>query len=331
MSKFLRKVGLVVAFLVIFEGFIFVRWMFFSGSEPSLHDLDTGLGILAAIWLMTKVGAWFDQREAHHKEIVMRIRDMDAHIETLYKWGGLQFSGDAEKDSDDWEWELDGATKAKITECREAIERGDTSYRYNLGVIFWNRAMDSYNGHSKDGYREAVRWLRKAASVDYDCESTLGDAYIELQDYDEAMYWYRRSLKRGRRLSWIAESKIADMYAKGHGVSKNHAEAARWWEKAAQHGSDWSRYQLGELYSEGADGFEKDNRKAYFHLYIASSADGQYSPRTSAIELREKVEKELGDYWVTQEKKRADEWLTAMKEITCQESKNRVKPLPLPD
>jgi TPR repeat protein len=191
--------------------------------------------------------------------------------------------------------------------------------------------MDSYNGHSKDGYREAVRWLRKAASVDYDCESTLGDAYIELQDYDEAMYWYRRSLKRGRRLSWIAESKIADMYAKGHGVSKNHAEAARWWEKAAQHGSDWSRYQLGELYSEGADGFEKDNRKAYFHLYIASSADGQYSPRTSAIELREKVEKELGDYWVTQEKKRADEWLTAMKEITCQESKNRVKPLPLPD
>jgi TPR repeat protein len=121
------------------------------------------------------------------------------------------------------------------------------------------------------------------------------------------------------------------MYAEGQGVSKNHAEAARWWDKAARHGSDWSRYQLGKLYSEGADGVDKDNRKAYFHLYIASTADGQHSPRASAIELREKVEKELGNYYVTQEKKRADEWLAAMKEIKRQETKNTVKPLPLPD
>jgi hypothetical protein len=177
MNKNLRKLGLVAALLFVFEGFVFIRWTFFGGSEPSpLRDLETGLGILAALWLMTKVGAWFDQREAHHKEIVTKIRDMDARIETLYKWGALPFSGDDEKDSDEWEWELDGATKAKIAECREAIKRGDTSSRYSLGVIFWNRAMASYNDHSKDGYTEAVRWLRKAASVDYDCENTLGDA-----------------------------------------------------------------------------------------------------------------------------------------------------------
>jgi hypothetical protein len=187
MSKNLRKLGLVVAFLVAFEGFVFIRWTFFSGTEPSLRDLQTGLGILLAIWVVTKVAAWLEQREARDKEIATRVRDMDARIETLYKWGGLPFSGDGEKDSNDWEWELDNATKAQIAECREAIERGDTSYRYNLGVIFWNRAMTSYNGHSKDGYREAVRWLRKAASVGYDCETSLGDAYIKLEDYDEAM------------------------------------------------------------------------------------------------------------------------------------------------
>jgi hypothetical protein len=37
--------------------------------------------------------------------------------------------------------------------------------------------------------------------------------------------------------------------------------------------------------------------------------------------LREKVEKELGNYYVTQEKKRADEWLAAMKEIKRQKTK----------
>jgi pentatricopeptide repeat protein len=55
-------------------------------------------------------------------------------------------------------------------------------------------------------YLETIRWLRKAASVGYDCENTLGDAYVKLQDYDEAMYWYRRTLKRGGSLAWIAES-----------------------------------------------------------------------------------------------------------------------------
>ena len=40
-----------------------------------------------------------------------------------------------------------------------------------------NRAMPYYNSHTKDGYRDAIRWLRKAASVDYDGQNTLGDAY----------------------------------------------------------------------------------------------------------------------------------------------------------
>lgn len=335
MSKNLRKLGrslgLVIAFLVAFEGFVFLRWIFFSGPEPSLHDLQTGLGILIVIWAISKLAGWLERRDVRDKEIAARIRAMDARIEALYKWGGVCFSGDDQKDNDDWEWELDDATKAEITECREGMKRGDTTSRHNLGVIFWNHAMTHYNAQTENGYREAIRWLRKAASVGYDCENTLGDAYIKLQDYDEAMYWYRRSLKRGGSLAWIAESNIADMYAEGQGVSVNHAEAAWWWDKAAQHGSDWSHYKLGKLYAEGADGVEKDNRKAYFHLYIASAATGQYSPQKSAAELREQIEKELGDYFTSQEKKRAEEWLANRKEIARQNTRSKVRPLPLPD
>lgn len=325
--------GLILAAIVMaaFEGFVFLRWIFFGGSAPSLRDLQAGLGLLAALWVGSMIANWLERREARDREIAARIRATDARIEALYKWGRLRFSGDDEKDNDDWEWELDDETKAEIAECREGIKRGDTTSHHNLGVIFWNHAMTYYNAHSNDGYREASRWLRKAASLDYDCENTLGDAYIKLQNYDEAMYWYRRSLKRRGSLAWIAESNIADMYSEGQGVSQNHAEAAWWWERAAQHGSDWSHYKLGKLYAEGADGVEKDNRKAYFHLYIASSTSGQYSPQKSAIELCEQVEKKLSEYSLSQEKKRAEEWLAAQKEVARQKTKSEVRPLPLPE
>jgi hypothetical protein len=262
--------------------------------------------------------------------IVDRVRNMETRIEALYKWGGLPILGDAEQDNYDCESDLDDETKAKISEYREGINRGDSTSRYSLGVLFWNLAMPYYNSHTKDGYRDAIRWLRKAASVDYDCEKTLGDAYIELQEYDEAMYWYRRSVERGGSLVGIAESNIADMYAEGQGVLTNHAEAAWWWERAARHGRDWAHYQLGELYTKGADGVEKNNRKAYFHLYIASSASGEYSPQKYAIELCKEVEKELGEDSVSQVKKRAEEWLASKKKITA-ENHRGVKPLPLPD
>lgn len=353
MSKNPRKLGcnvaIIVAFLVVFEGFIFLRWTFFSGREPSLlHDLQTGLGILICLWAATKIGGWFERREARDNEIADKVRDiharfadmntgiadkvrdMDTRIEALYKWGVLRSAVDDE-DNDDSEWELDNETKAEIAACRESIKNGDTTSRHNLGVLFWNRAMSYYNSHSTDGYRNAVRWLRKAASLDYDCENTLGDAYIELQDYDEAMYWYRKSVKRGGSLVGIAESNIADMYAEGQGVSVNYAEAARWWDRSSQHGRDWSHYKLGKLFSEGADGVAKDARKALFHLYIASSSSGEYSPQKYATELRGKIEKELDDNIVSQEKKRAEEWLAHKKEIARQNTKDRVKPLPLPD
>ena len=115
-----------------------------------------------------------EQRETSDKEIAQRVRDIDARIEALYKWGGVGSSVDEEEDNDDCEWDLDDEMKAKIAECREGMKGGDPTSRHNLGVIFWNRAMNIYNARTADGYREAIRWLRKAAIVGYDCEDTLG-------------------------------------------------------------------------------------------------------------------------------------------------------------
>jgi TPR repeat protein len=328
MGKSLRNLGctfiVAVTIFAVLEAGTVIRWLLFNGPAPSMRDLEAGVATVALIWLASKVAAWFETREKRHKELLTRIRDIDTRLEALYKWGSI-VSEDGEDEDDLESEELDDSTKAKIAKCSEDLEEGGSGSRYNLGVTYWNLAMGHYN-HSESGYRKAIPWLRKAANLDYNCEDTLGDAYRKVKDYDRAMYWYLRSVKRGGNLVWIPESNIGEMYAEGEGVSQNYAEAARWWTRSAQHGSDWCQLKLGKLYAEGADGVEKDKYKAYFHLYIASCATGENSPQKSAVEPLAKAAKELGEYFAAQEKKRAEEWLAIHK----QKGRNPLKPLPLP-
>jgi tetratricopeptide (TPR) repeat protein len=313
--------------LAVIEGVDFVRWLVFGGYKPLFFDWKAGLCILAALWTMPKIGEWFEQREKRIQYMADRIRDIDTRLDALCKWESLSSVTDDDDDDDDaHEYEgLDEETKTEIIEYKKKIENGQVSLHYNLGVIFWNLAMTHYNAQHLIGYRKVAFWLRKAAGQNYDCESTLGDAYIKLKDYDKAMYWYLRSVKRGGKLVWIAEADIGDMYAKGQGVSQNHAEAARWWERSAEHGSMWSHLKLGELYAEGAEGVPKSDSEAYFHLYIASTSTEKDDPQTYSVKLRDEIEKRLGKYTLSKERKRADEWLAADKA-----KKKTVTPLPLP-
>ena len=331
--------------LAVIEGVDFVRWLVFGGYKPLFFDWKAGLCILAALWIMPKIGEWFERREkrfqdmgdrvqdtaAKVQDVVTRVeemaaivRDIDTRMEAFYKWGSPLATGDdAESDAQEYEG-LDEETKAQITEYTKSIENGEVSLRYNLGVIYWNLAMTHYNTHGLNGHRKAVHWLRKAAEQNYDCENTLGDAYIKLEDYDKAMYWYRRSVKRGGILLWIAERHIGDMYAEGQGVSKNHAEAVRWWKLAADHGSMWTHHTLGKLFAEGQDGVKKNAEAAYFHLYIASTDKSTNGPGQHSMELRDKVGTELDEYTVAKQKQYAEEWLAADK------ARRGVTPLPLP-
>jgi TPR repeat protein len=313
--------------LAVIEGIDFVRWLVFGGYKPLFFDWKAGLCILAALWIMPKIGEWFEQREKRIQYMADRIRDIDTRLDALYKWGSLSSVTDDEEEDDAQEYEeLEEGQKAQITKYKKDIEQDETYLRYRLGVAYWNLAMTHFDAQNLIGHRKAVFWLRKAAGQDYDCEKTLGDAYIKLKDYDKAMYWYLRSVKRGGKLVFIAEADIGDMYAEGQGVSQNHAEAARWWERSAEHGSMWAHYKLGELYAEGAEGVSKSDSKAYFHLYIASTSTAEHDPQTYSVKLRDEIEKRLGKYTLSKEQSRAEEWLAADKA----KKKKTVTPLPLP-
>jgi TPR repeat protein len=74
------------------------------------------------------------------------------------------------------------------------------------------------------------------------------DAYQE-KDYLKAVQVWRPLAQAGDR---EAQYRLGVMYAEGKGVASNDAEAALWFERAAEQGEAMAQYNLGASYAEGA-------------------------------------------------------------------------------
>lgn len=89
------------------------------------------------------------------------------------------------------------------------------------------------------------------------------------KDIREAASWYSLSADAGHLQS---QNNLANMYMDGYGVLQNLTEAARWFERAAEQGNYLSMASLAELYQHG-DGVELDFDKA-LDLYLTSAEKG---------------------------------------------------------
>lgn len=78
-------------------------------------------------------------------------------------------------------------------------------------------------------------------------------AYQE-KDYLKAIEVWRPLAQAGDA---AAQYRLGVMYAEGRGVAPNDAEAALWFERAAEQGEPMAQYNLGASYAEGA-GVRKD-------------------------------------------------------------------------
>ena len=118
-------------------------------------------------------------------------------------------------------------TEADRTALLAKAQRGDA------GAQFWLSAGYEQGWFGKADFRQALRWLRKAAAHgDPDAQNALGQVY-------EA----------------------------GEGVRQNYVSAAKWYRKAAEHvpdlgGAGQARNNLGLLYLDGL-GVPKDFVQAY--------------------------------------------------------------------
>ena len=66
-----------------------------------------------------------------------------------------------------------------------------------------------------------------------------------------------------------AQYYLGMMYAEGEGVSKDGAEAVKWFRLAAEQGDAWAQYYLGMMYAEG-EGVSKDGAEAVKWFRLAA-------------------------------------------------------------
>ena len=110
--------------------------------------------------------------------------------------------------------------------------------------------LDAYNaGDHKTALQE---WLllaeEGAARAQYNIGRMNDYGIGTLQDYEDAVHWYRKSADQG----FIhAQFNLGNMYLRGDGVEKDDALAFSWFIKSAEQGDAAAQYNLGLMYVKG--------------------------------------------------------------------------------
>ncbi|EOW2135833.1 sel1 repeat family protein [Stenotrophomonas sp. GD03908] len=110
----------------------------------------------------------------------------------------------------------------------------------------------------------AVEWYRKAAEQGHaSAQSSLAVMYLNgtgvPKDLAQALFWVRKAAEQGNGL---AQSDLGMMYLEGLGVSKDDAQGLFWIRRSAEGGASAGQYNLGSLYERGGAGLTKDRAEA---------------------------------------------------------------------
>jgi len=107
-----------------------------------------------------------------------------------------------------------------------------------------------------------------------------------------------------------AQDSLGAMYANGHGVPQDYAEAAKWWRKAAAQGAAGAQYNLGASYDVGR-GVPQDYVQAHMWYNLAASdfyAGSEQQDQEKAVKARDEVEAKMTPAQIAEAQKLAREW-----------------------
>jgi TPR repeat protein len=94
--------------------------------------------------------------------------------------------------------------------------------------------------------------MKKAEQGNAEAQYNLGLNYFHghgvSRDHEEAVKWYRKAAEQGHAR---AQDNLGSCYAKGEGVLRDHKEAAKWFRTAAEQGDADAQNNLGGCYAEG--------------------------------------------------------------------------------
>ena len=150
----------------------------------------------------------------------------------------------------------DQAEAAMVSQSREQV-----TPRLNTTSVLLPR-----EGVVKDQV-EAEKWIRKAAEqiwpkLDTPWASATNGATAAATPW-RRMTWRRQVVSQSRRTeSRRGSSNLGVCYDRGDGVAEDHAEAAKWYRKAAEQNDADAQYNLAICYERG-DGVAEDWIEAY--------------------------------------------------------------------
>lgn len=167
----------------------------------------------------------------------------------------------------------DGAIKRKVANFYSVSQSCRDKDRANY---WFERAAEAGEAYSQ--YRTAENYFESArdcARLAESGEDTEKHAAAE-EDYKKAVYWYGKAVESG----FIeARLMLGHCYAEGLGVEKNYEEAVKILKPLARctHGKRHyidertaAACLLGDIYSEGGYGVDRDDKKA-FNWYLSSA------------------------------------------------------------
>ena len=129
---------------------------------------------------------------------------------------------------------------------------------------------DGMEAYQEKDYLKAIQvWRPLAQAGDREAQYRLGVMYAEGRGIPpndaEAALWFERAAEQGEPM---AQYNLAASYVEGTGVRKDMAAAAKWFRRAADQGVPLAQLNLGLLYASGA-GVAQDNVEALKWIDLA--------------------------------------------------------------
>jgi TPR repeat protein len=138
------------------------------------------------------------------------------------------------------------------------------------------------------------------------CTKTIEDARSAYKegDYQTAYRIFKSLAERGDA---AAQFSLGGMYMDGQGVTKDNAEALKWYRRAADQGNTAAQFNLGMIYLIDQV-VPRDNVLAHMWLNIAASNSPEAKERNAAAKLRDSVAPKMTPDQIAEAQRLAREW-----------------------
>lgn len=128
------------------------------------------------------------------------------------------------------------------------------------------------------------------------------DAFVS-RDYAEAVKWWKQAAEKGHAR---AQNGLGVLYRDGDLGEPDKKAAAHWFRRSAENGYVYAMYSLGLLYRDG-DGVARDDIEAHKWFNLASTLN--FDPKAQF--QRDLIARRMSREAIAEAERRAQEWFNA--------------------